>query len=76
MSDGAGYGVGRALEEFPLRRDDTAPVTAEGGFCDDAGAALVSAMLRMKGGRAEVCTGLVLSSDLAARGRNSLCTPL
>lgn len=57
----AGYGIGVALEEFPLRRDGADAVVVEdgvyslhAGFCDDAGAALESAMLRVKGERAEI----------------------
>lgn len=61
LGDAAGYGIGLALEEFPLRRESTTAVIADGGvyslhagFCDDAGAALSSAMLRMKGSGAEI----------------------
>jgi Xaa-Pro aminopeptidase len=61
LGDRVGYGVGLALEESPLRRDGVDAAVADGtvfslhaGFCDDSGAALASAILRMKDSRAEV----------------------
>lgn len=61
LGEGIGYGIGLALEEAPLHRGGTAPAIADGGvyslhsgFSDDASAALASAIVRMKGGRAEV----------------------
>jgi hypothetical protein len=62
LGENIGYGVGLALEEGHLRRDDANPAIVEGGvyslqagFCDhESGAAFLSAMVRMNGARAVV----------------------